>query len=74
MTLTTGWHRITVRVRDHGGAWGLVARFLDANTEKSIKNLELSIHPYGSWTDDQTDTDGDGIGDVCDPLPNDPDE
>jgi cysteine-rich repeat protein len=70
MMLTEGWHRLTIRVRDHGGSWGLVARFLDAETEEPLTDLEMSLHPYGAWEDDQTDSDGDGMGDVCDPAPN----
>ena len=73
VTLSEGWHRLTIRVRDHGGQWGVMARFLDADSGKAIKDLELSIHPYGSWVDNQSDTDGDGVGDVCDMRPNDPD-
>ena len=72
MTLSEGWHRLTIRVRDRGGGWGLIARLRDGETNGVMKDIELSIHPYGSWVDDQMDTDGDGIGDVCDPDPNDP--
>lgn len=74
VTLSEGWHRLTIRVRDHGGQWGVMARFLDGETGKSLNDLELSIHPYGPWIDDQSDSDGDGVGDACDLRPNNPDE
>ena len=74
VTLTTGWHRLTARVRDHGGSWGLMARILHEDGSTPMNDLELSIHPYGRWIDNQNDTDNDNIGDVCDPKPNDPDE
>ena len=34
-----------------------------------VTDLELSLDPGGAWKPDQTDSDGDGIGDVCDPTP-----
>jgi cysteine-rich repeat protein len=66
-TLLAGWNRLTIKVRDHGGGWGLYARFKEGGNP--ITDLALSLTPDGDWTDNQTDTDGDGVGDVCDPTP-----
>ena len=68
VSLPEGWSRLVVKVRDQGGGWGLYARFLDTDGEP-IPDLELSLSPDGSWVDDQTDSDSDGIGDACDPEP-----
>ena len=68
VTLLAGWNRLTLKVRDHGGGWGLYARFLD-DFGNPVEDLELSLSPDGDWSDNQTDTDGDGIGDVCDETP-----
>ena len=67
VTLHEGWNRLLFKVRDNGGQWGLAARFLDANGDP-VEGLETSWGPQ-TWSDDQTDTDGDGIGDVCDDTP-----
>ena len=68
VTLLQGWNRLMVKVRDHGGGWGLYARFLDAGG-LPITDLELSLTGAGAWLNDQGDMDGDGIGDVCDDEP-----
>lgn len=66
--LLAGWNRLTVKVHDQGGGWGLYARFLD-DTDEPIVDLEVSLTAEGSWTSNQEDTDEDGQGDVCDPTP-----
>ena len=66
VTIPVGWSRLTLKVRDHGGGWGLYARFLDAVTQAPITDLEISLTASGSWSDDQLDSDGDGVGDACD--------
>jgi cysteine-rich repeat protein len=66
VTLLPGWNRLTLKVRDHGGQWGSYVRFLDAGVP--VNDLQLSFRP-APWSDDQTDSDGDGLGDVCDPTP-----
>jgi hypothetical protein len=48
---------------DQGGGWGTYARFLDE--DGPVADLELSLSSGGAWDFDQTDSDGDGIGDVC---------
>lgn len=68
VTLTEGWHRVMVQVRDHGGGWGLAVRFKDADTGAPITTLATSFTD-APWYDVQSDRDGDGIGDVCDDTP-----
>ncbi len=68
VTLPAGWSRLTLKVRDQGGGWGLYARFLDP-AGAPITDLELSLTASGPWVDDQGDLDGDGLGDVCDDTP-----
>lgn len=64
VTLNAGWNRLMIKVYDHGGEWGTYARFLgDKGPEV---DLSLSLSSQGGWDFDQTDSDGDGVGDVCD--------
>ena len=66
--LLAGWNRLVFKIRDHGGGWGLRARF---KTPGGAVRGDLAISPGGPfvWVDDQGDGDGDGIGDACDPDP-----
>ncbi len=66
VTVPAGWSPLTVKVRDQGGGWGASVRFLDAGAP--VTDLELSLTD-GPWLDDQSDGDGDGVGDACDPTP-----
>ncbi len=64
-----GWNRLLIRVRDQGGGWALYARLLD-EAEVPISGLEVSLTGPESFSPGQEDTDGDGLGDWCDPTPN----
>ena len=68
VTLEAGWNRLMIKVRDQGGGWGLMARFRDP--DGPLVDLEVSMSPDGTWLDDQSDLDGDGVGDACDDTPN----
>jgi len=65
VTLAAGVHRLTLKVRDNGGGWGLSVRFLDPSGEP-FGDLAVSLAPDAP---PQADLDGDGIGDACDPTP-----
>ncbi len=67
VTLLAGWNRLMTKVHDHGGGWGNYARFLDEGVP--VTDIEISLDPSGTWMSNQTDTDGDGEGDVCDETP-----
>ena len=64
VTLISGWNRLLVKVYDQGGGWGTYVRFLDGDTP--ITGLPVSLSADGGWDFDQTDSDGDGVGDICD--------
>ncbi len=68
VVLEAGWNRVLYKVYDQGGGWGAYFRFLDADGQP-VTDLELSLSPEGSWAPGQSDLDGDGLGDVCDPTP-----
>ncbi len=68
VTLKSGWNRVTIKVRDHGGGWGLVARFKDLSGN-NLDGLEVSPTGPARWNRNQADRDGDGLGDACDPEP-----
>jgi cysteine-rich repeat protein len=67
VSLMAGWNRLVIKVYDQGGGWGNYVRFLDNGTP--VTDLETSMTPDQSWVSNQTDSDGDGIGDVCDKTP-----
>lgn len=68
VTLAAGWNRLLVKIRDAGGDWANYVRFLDGGGAP-VLDLEVSLSPEGAWVPGQGDTDGDGIGDLCDETP-----
>jgi cysteine-rich repeat protein len=62
-----GWNTLLVKVRDWGGGWGLALRVLDGGAPAT--GLTPSLAPDTAWVIDQSDRDGDGVGDVCDATP-----
>jgi len=67
--LEAGWNRLLIKVYDGGGGWGLIARLYEADGETPMTDVDASIGGPEPWADDQTDGDGDGIGDLCDVHP-----
>lgn len=59
-----GWNSLLLKVRDQGGGWGLSARLLDARGV-AFTDLTPAVEEGGGWAPDQADSDGDGVGDVC---------
>lgn len=66
--LEVGWNQLLLKVYDQGGGFGLIARFFDENGAV-VTDLAPSLRPDSVWIPDQSDNDGDGLGDVCDPSP-----
>ncbi len=58
-----GVNTLLVKVYDQGGGWGFAARLLDGGV--GVTDLVPSLSADPTWLPDQTDSDGDGIGDVC---------
>lgn len=67
VAVNEGWNTLLVKVRDWGGGWGQAVRFLDEGVPAT--DLVPSLTPNGAWVADQSDRDGDGLGDVCDGEP-----
>jgi hypothetical protein len=65
VAVVAGINTLLFQIRDFDeGDWRLLARFLDASGAE-VTDLEPLLSPDGSWLPDQTDSDGDGTGDVC---------
>jgi len=67
VTLTGDWQQLVIKVRDQGGGWGNYTRLLDVDGAP-IVDLDVALTPDGSALP-SVDTDGDGLGDACDPTP-----
>ena len=63
VSLNSGWNRLLIHIRDGGGGWSNYVRFLDNGTP--VTDLQISF-TEGYYEDFQNDSDGDGIGDMCD--------
>ena len=66
--LQRGWNPLLIRIYDGGGGWRLYARFKNEYGDP-VTDLELSLTPGQSQVFDQTDSDGDGVGDLCEGNP-----
>lgn len=67
--LRGGWNKITLKVYDQGGGWGQVLRLRDVEDDTPLAGLPVSLADGVTWRDEQSDQDGDGVGDVCDREP-----
>jgi cysteine-rich repeat protein len=67
--VVAGTNTLLLKIYDQGGGWGIMARLLDS-AGNGVTDLVPTLAPDGSgWLPDQTDSDADGLGDVCDPTP-----
>lgn len=58
-----GLNTLLVKVHDQGGGWGVAARLLDGGAP--VVDLVPNLDADPSWRPDQVDSDGDGVGDIC---------
>ncbi len=58
-----GLNTLLFKVYDQGGGWGVAARLLDNGV--AVVDVVPNLDADPSWRPDQVDSDGDGVGDVC---------
>ena len=68
VSLSGEWQQLHMKIYDQGGGWGTYVRLLDLDGAP-ITDLEFALSTDGPLVSDQTDSDGDGIGDACDEDP-----
>jgi hypothetical protein len=64
--LNAGINRLAIRIFDRSGEWGAIARFAEPETGEVLTDLRV-VASLSGRVSDQSDRDGDGIGDACDP-------
>lgn len=62
--LVAGANVIAFKVYNGGGGWGVRARLTDL--EGNSLSARVRRHPDPNYVDNQSDRDGDGVGDACD--------
>lgn len=65
LTIEPGLHRLLVKVRNRGGAWGFGASFTTPSG-RPAHSLQLRLTGASEGRDNQGDDDRDGIGNTCD--------
>jgi cysteine-rich repeat protein len=66
VTLRAGWNRLLFHVRDNGGGWSLRARVTGPGGV-ALPGLLQGVTPATGAIAPQADSDGDGLGDACEP-------
>lgn len=64
VTIQAGVNTLLLKVYDQGGGWGFIARLTDS-AGAPITTLVPRLDPDPAWRPDQSDTDADGVGDIC---------
>lgn len=67
VSLVAGVNRLLLKVRNAGGGWGYRARFWAPDQGAPIRDIAVRLSRRPASETSQLDTDGDSIGDACDP-------